>query len=1248
MAGDLVDLSADGAAGPHGDNAFAEVGYAAGLQIGAEICHGLRLTLAADLKGTAAAGVEIARFLEAIVTLEAGAKLRAELVTQMSANLTDSFGLTCAFAAEARAYVRASLALDVRLGELLNDARTLPLERRLLDRLLERAVLRAGIQGTAEIAAAAHGMAVCRLDMGGRGRPPAGIDIRAGGGAGLLYGTSCDFFFMARLEDLPGYFRDIRNDIIDTFTDEIPSPLARMGLRMITDVVINTMDDNLSSIDAMTGTLRNLLLEMTLDTAVAAYETALRGFLDDLVDEIQRTANQTATAALDDLAEQSRAATDIDAALRILSEITELAFSETLPQAASLAELSTAAHAFWKLCEPDAPIFDDPMPSHVQTRMRNLGITDDHLRSSAEAAVLLAGSAGISQLDVTIRALPGGDLLMDLVAAANAAGVSLADLLVMLAPDASPEARGQLAGLAAVLLADFLETEVEPALESAVQKAVAEGAIPQELADMVIQIAAAGRRIFLPGLLAANGPNQKQELDMLFRHAQQVLSRILLRQAALLGASVTHRASQGFASQMDRMVARIQSGESDFSKRLAALILEGLSNAMPVDLSGRQIEAELADVLDQFAVDMFRASRRAFGPATFTEARLDDLATAIIALMSGAEGPNLDYRTESRENLDRELLALRECGFFPDVSWQAAKQLADVQRDIGMAQFRLIAQDMPPLVDALVQDVARLVVATVVEAVLEGVRDALLEVLEVAQAAIDSALNLLNDASKEFEDKAAEIIAGMDRLARELDAYVTRLIDGIDARLKIDELDGLAAFFGTLWDRIRGTSDEEKARAFLAEMKSRAKARLSVAPGASGTLSPLLQDFQDRLLVAEPAQRDNFEAEFNALLKAVLPQKDLDALAATQVVTDQAAGIFGPLDVARTESVAINDRRSVLRDANHARTVARGNLSRARSDVERLSPQLVEQRARLDPTPMARAAETVRITSPAAVDPDKSRLPIFADWVYIEVDMGDLGPEHLTTRARLPFDTLMGQDPSNPTSIRQAARRLARNGAFDAVPHPMIDVRLFHNGAELETGDLRQDGTRLGGYISGSQLHRGSNDLLLAVTFPGSAGIAPVIRHVTFWCAPGQEVPPSDGLQINRNETVINTLGNDHADATRSDQRDREVVVITNATDTASIDLKDYALSDAYGHAYVFDTSDRLKPGLSTRVFVGADGPDIEHNWLSSKSGTPRAILNNEGECLRLRAPDGIIVSQTFTGNPAANRWINRVAERKA
>ena len=60
MAGDLIDLSADGSAGPHGDRAFAEIGYNAGLQIGADFCHGIRLSLAAEANGNASAGAEIA------------------------------------------------------------------------------------------------------------------------------------------------------------------------------------------------------------------------------------------------------------------------------------------------------------------------------------------------------------------------------------------------------------------------------------------------------------------------------------------------------------------------------------------------------------------------------------------------------------------------------------------------------------------------------------------------------------------------------------------------------------------------------------------------------------------------------------------------------------------------------------------------------------------------------------------------------------------------------------------------------------------------------------------------------------------------------------------------------------------------------------------------------------------------------------------------------------------------------------
>lgn len=1235
MAGDLIDLSADGSAGPHGDRAFAEVGYNAGLQIGADFCHGIRLSLAAEANGNASAGAEIARFLEAIITLEAGAKVRAELVAQISGDLTDTFGLTAMFAAEARAYVRASLALDVRLGELLDDSRLMPLERRLLDRLLEQMVLRAGIQATAEIAAAAHGTLVCRMEMGGRGRPPAGFDINVSGGAGFLYGTSCDFYFMGRIASLPDYFRDIRDDILTELLGGTPDPLVHAGLKMITDVVIDTMDDDTGSIDAMSDSLRGLLHELSRNGVAAGYDIALRNALQEIAADLQTAGDPDALARLQTLSTSALAAATTEDALQFLANVTEFTIEEDLPQAPGLTKLSVHAHALWKMTDPESAYFDEVVPLHVRMAMHDVNVSGDHLKTRADAALLLAGPEVQSDLKDLLHPIPGGDTLIAILQTAAAQGISPADLFLMLTPDADHETRMRLAGLAVAVLQQLLEHEIEPALEDATNQAVANGDMPPELADAIMEMVVAGRRVFLTGLLNAQGPGAKQELQTLAEHAQQILSRIFMRQVALLGASVTNRAARRFAAQMDRMIDRIETGESDLIRRMATLTLQGLSNALPVDLTGRGAEAELAEVLESFAIGAFGAGRRAFGPTTWSEQRLDDIAEGIVALITGAEGETLDYRLKTREELDRELLGLRECSFLPQINRHAADKLIRVQREIGTAQFRLIAQDMPPLVSALVQDVTRIIVTTAIQAALEGVQDVIDAAAARVQSALEEAKGLLSRSAAELEAAAEEIRAAMEALATELDAYITALIDEIEARLKVDELDDLIAFLGNLWDRLFGTTDEEKARQALSDIKDRAKARLKVPAG--GGLPPALEALQAEILtIGQTSEVTNFAT----IRAAILPDNDLEVLRKIPIHTDVTNGILSPLDLGKATKDAVQRRISQLQEFEMARESANNRRKRAQDLIKVHSRFLDRLERQRDLRGLSRAAQGIRFTSPAAVDPDQARLPVFGDWVYVEIDMGDLDPAHLKTDKRIRFDAVIGHDPANVGLIRQDAARKARRGDFDTLPNPLIDMRLFLNGKELDASGLRQNGTFLGGYLSSDLLRTGQNDLLLTFS-TASADTPAIVRHVTFWSAPNSEVPPSDGIQIDRDRSVINTKGNDHSDAVRTDTEDRETVVINNTTEGTPIELQGHTLSDAYGHTYTFAEREKLHAGSAVTVTVGAAGPEIAHNWLSNVSGPPRAILNNEGECLLLRGPDGTIVSQAFTGNPAANRWVN-------
>ncbi|MFK7877273.1 MAG: hypothetical protein AB8B71_16085 [Paracoccaceae bacterium] len=1248
MAGRVLDLGKRGDIGTAGDTAYAELGYDANLTLGAEICSGLRVGLAADFAANGAAGVELAEFFEAVAELEAGASVKAEIVAQASPDVSGTFGLYLSAAAAAQAYVRARLSAGLKIGELVNntlsdDGKT-DLEARLLLALLDKISLEYGVEASMQVAVAASANLAVRFNLRPQGQDQAGFDIRVGAGAGFIYGKDFAVFLRGRLPSLPDYIDEAVEIIGRDITDRFEGPLGPMVV---------------ATIIAAGGVISLALDIKDKDVPNQARELLYglsRDILSILVDETTRHALSKAEATLPDpsllapdfetrlIAAMGRDPINLSEVLALLSEIVDT-IAAPMPgdDEPAISRVSATLHALLYVVKPDDPAFTQALPAHV-LRQVQLPAGRDQFANIAEASTLLDNGYFASLM----RDLPApldvfATTFLDMLAHE---GIGLADVLSDNTLSQTDRRR-----IAISLATKLLEDCITPLVEDL----LTDTRLPPVLVDILRSLLYGPSKVLIPILIEIAAETDRRRLkelrEELADSAARMSAVMLVSQATELAQTVIIKEFSDLDLRINQARAQINAPGSEFAEQLVDPMLKALSRALPsIDITRTPQRAEMVSITVSLANDLLDAAQEAFGVDTWSPQRIQRICGALVKVTAGVEGGRINWESSSAPTLRATFAELNDCPAIVPDTRATLEELSQDLKDIALLQARVFARHVPGIFARHLPDLAKVTVVAVVEEMLDEIVRRANALADRTRSELDDLADQLMALEGQIDDAVQAIDEAIEDLRQAVIDWAEGRIDDITANLNFTDprlahviADAVLTFFNRPGVILDGSDLVQLAKEEMRSLKNDLRARLNgpafddmttKAQNTRGTILPdfvsLVENVADKLLTSQE----------QAVLEALPVNGAVSKVIAAQTLSGSV----------RDASRAVGNtcaEMTALRMQHASRT---GRSSALANTLNGLNLQKTKAQDAMDRAPGIRFNAPLAVDSSAAQNGDRpSDLPIYGKHVFLEIDFGAFDLAHLDTQADLPFDRLSRDENDQPQLGADAVRRLIESGDVKAKDLSLIDIRLFLNGSEVALSSLQRKGTRVSGTVPEGLLVGGMNHALLTITpSPALNSGKTVMHHVAFLRDADRMDRASNVITLDPDASVINTSGNDHRDAQGTSDTDRERIVIKNRSSTALLDLRDWALEDAYGHRFVFGRI-KLLAGARVVVTVGrAPRQTDEHHWLVDYGYGPIALLNNDGERLLLRDPAGRIVSQLFTGSPKANPDIHFLAPRTA
>lgn len=1248
MTGQIFDLRSRGDIGTASDTAYAQLGYDAGVTLGAEICSGFRVALGANFAARGSAGVEFADFIEATLELEAGAQIRAEIAAQLSPDVTGVFGLHVVAAAQLKAYIRARLAVGLTLGEVVGNALRnrdgdLGLEDRLLLALVDKIAFEMGVEASAEIAISAAAEIAARINLQPGQHDEPGFDLRINAGAGFLYGKDLSVFLRGRLPSLKDYLDDavsiVANEIStqqDTAAARILSAgLAAAGRAVVAGMVADEKakeEDSTQALIDMLDVVASAALEAAIETAM---DEALSAALGEIA--VVPAALQQELAGLAERTDLP----DLATLVGILSQFAEVGSAPPAGQEERpIARISAAFHALVFVTDPSDALFDQPLPSHV-IRQADLPLGADRFTNALEAISLLDGGF----LDAQIAQLPHPlDLVMTaLLGALNDAGLGLGAYLAGEAPDQETINR-----LASSFAQRVIAEVFVPDATRALQKLEDDGTLPPILADLMHALLHGTSKLLIPVLaeLAQETDGKKKFAlqQKLGHYATQMAATFMVQQISEICAVFLKSSVKDFERRIDQLRREVTDPGSDFAERLVDPILGSLADCLPGDdLRRTPRRAEMLRIVRSFMLHLCDASQIAFGSQTWSDARIDRLSGALLTLTTGADDGGIDWAGQSSQDLRQRIDALADC---PPLVGSLKTAVDDVGQDlaeIGVAQARIFLLHVPGIIASHLPALGRELVFAIGEEAVDVIADGVAAALQWA------------------EDRLAEAEEALLRLADELDAAIEAIKDGIEALRRatlawaeavIDDLlaaldfaadnifEAIADFVTELLGATNPVDNEAAARAELRRVKSALTARL--APDAFAGLETAAlasrHGSTTDMLAAHRAFRERLFSPAEQTLMQALP------LRAGVSFEDAGDRKLGAMTSARTgieaDIVTLESKHLQIASQTELRDAMRAKRAR----------HLKQTR---DAGLAMRAAPSIRFNAPLSADPAPDTgqrpadLPIYGPFVHVEIELGTFPVEFIDEALDVPFSDLSIDRFGAPASGADNMRSLLDRAVVDIEDAPLFDIRFFVNGAEVALKDMQRKGSRLSGTLPEDMLRPGRNHVLLVVYAAPALSLGPpIMHHVAFVRDAKSFERPSNTIGFDRTQTVINTKGDDHQDARAGRPDDREVIVIHNRSDSVNTELADWEIEDARGHVFRFPPRTKLSAGDRISVVIGETRDPAQLNWIEDYGRGPIALLNNDAERLLLRTAQGRIVSQLFSGSPTANEDISILRRR--
>ena len=1237
----ILDLSSANDIGIGNDEAFARLGYNA--ELGVSFCHGLSVALALSDHGETGWRPDIGRYLEAVAELEVGAEVQARLALQASPNVLKEIGLFASAHVAAKAYVRARLGLGMRLEEIIGPLqRDLPpLPFNILKAFVDDSALAAGFEATGEVAATAKAELVAQGRLIPTSTEEAGFDFRIGGGAAFIYGLEFDFFLRSRLpspEVLLGKVATLlTEDVRDALLDENDEPAERQ----VKSLVVSVFGTGLSVLVALVGKKAGFQKAST-DSLVEFGRTVSQDVLNATLDTVAERIRSEIEAVLfseDGLSfEQSEAlerlrALPEDPGVALLAGEVVGAVLAFLPEDRrdELRRLHVFATAFLVVLgveDARAIEFDDEAQRLIEDATGHQALSID---DAAFAREVLAGGALESVLEQVAPALPLP--LASVLDGLEAAGVKPGEF-VALTFVTDRAARDEAARLALGLLQGLFEQHVIPTVMGAIGGGSGTASWREDYSQGVIRPTLfALSRMILPTLaLLLDKPHQsKEEVQKLSTAVNHVGYGFIGRSALFFGEEVVGLTIDRFTTRAQSLRAELHSQAGhDFVEGFVRLVEEEIEDLLGLDVLDVQDRVRLRDETILLLDAVLGCAFKAMGNETWTPQRREDIFDGLEAVLLSPDGDRLDYERLPPDEILKALSDIVDCEFRPvTLNSPAMEEMKGALRDIVTAQLSAFLRDMPAAASRYAVAAFKILVAGSIKALIDALEEALEEALlrlRDLKAKLEAEIKALEAAIEAFKEKLEDELG---QLVDDLETFLNAYFDELDALLDLSDL----SWLDDIEDFILGLPGIDAVADFFGVRSDEAAAKDALEAARQEALSALRPTVAKTRFENLARTNGLNDTTWNAWFKThVLPPRvtaTLDAMAFDEVGLSGDApleALFKHRDLYAASEGTARATGTAWGTAELQLTNRRANLGEVKAEL-RLQESL--QRSRTGSLEM-------RITSPAPIhlrgDDDFSgsdSLPLLGKEVYVEIEVVGIDASTLLQSNLAPHVRLKAADGTrrSPHALRDRATSLDLDSG--RYTH---DFRLFLNAAELDPEGLRAAGGRVYGYLDRRVLKQGRNELF--VTLARGPG-APLVRHVTFYADLTRRDRPSNVIYLDPVGTVFDSPGDDHADAWNPQPGDQEVVVVRN-DGHKNINLEGYELSDAHGHAYVFARR-KLKPSAAIHLPVGMSPGPAQRYWLERNYGWPIAVLNNRGECLRLRQPDGIVISQLFYGSPRSN-----------
>ncbi|MCV3273310.1 lamin tail domain-containing protein [Roseobacter sinensis] len=1248
MTGQILDLRSRGDIGTASDTAYAQLGYDAGVTLGAEICSGFRVALGANFAARGSAGVEFADFIEATLELEAGAQLRAELAAQLSPDVTGVFGLHVVAAAQLKAYIRARLAVGLSLGEVIGNALRnregdLGLEDRLLLALVDKIAFEMGVEASAEIAVSAAAEIAARINLQPGENDEPGFDLRVNAGAGFLYGKDLSVFMRGRLPSLKDYLDDAVSIVASEITsqqDDAASRILAAGLTAAGRAVVAGM---VAEEKAKEQDSTEALIDMLDAVAGAALESVIETALDEALSAALGEIAVVPAALQQDLASLAER-TDLPDLATLVGIFSQFAEVGTPPAAGQeerpISRMSAAFHALVFVIDPADALFDRPLPAHV-IRQANLPAGADRFTNTLEAIALLDG--GFLDAQIARLAHPFDLVMKALLGSLNDAGLGLGAYFAGQTPD-----QETLNTLASNFAQRVIAEVFVPDATRALQTLEDDGALPPILADLMHALLHGTSKLIIPVLaeLAQETDGKKRFAlqQKLGHYATQMAATFMVQQISEICAVFLKSSVKDFERRIDQLRREVTAPASDFAERLVDPILGSLADCLPGDdLRRTPRRAEMLRIVRSFMLQLCDASQIAFGSQTWSEARIDRLSGALLTLTTGADDGGIDWAGLSSQDLRRRIDALADC---PPLVGSLKTAVEDVGQDlaeIGVAQARIFLLYVPGIIANHLPALGRELVFAVGEEAVDVIADGVAAALQWAEDRLDEAEAALERLQQELDAAIEAIKDGVEDLRRATLAWAEAVIDDLLAALDFaaDSIfEAIADFVTELLGASNPIDNEAAARAELRRVKSALTSRLAPAAFA---------DLEATALASRHGNTADMLAAHRAVRAGIFSSAEQDLMHALPLragVSFEDAGDrkFGGMVAARQ----VIENEIVTLESKHLQIGSQTELRAAM--LAKRARHLKQTR---DAGAAMRAAPSIRFNAPLSADPAPDTgqrpadLPIYGPHVHVEIELGPFPVEFIDDALDLPFQDLSIDRFGAPASGADNMRSLLDRAILDVENAPLFDIRFFVNGEELALKDMQRKGTRLSGTLPQDLLRPGRNHALLVVYAAPALSLGPpIMHHVAFLRDANSFDRPSNTIGFDRAATVINSKGDDHQDARGGRPDDREVIVIHNRSDSVSTELADWEIEDARGHTFRFPPRIKLAAGERISVVIGKSSEAGQLNWIEDYGRGPIALLNNDAERLLLRTAQGRIVSQLFSGPPTANEDISILRRR--